>query len=385
MNVPLLVYKSRMNAEAGGEVEDEEGEESRRNAQCRSAISGQSMTRSQWRLRPRVMMGSVMMKCSASPVGSPESCKGMSLAQATGVGCWRSDLSSSVSHSSVAAVTEVGVDDSASSTANVQTSSELSISFSSYFFSSNLFVNFFIFLGLFCVSKKLEGLVVGMLYRHVRGMSHMMVATTTMAALRPHLSSSSCNDPSIMFEMNAGEGAKPFVKGTRALSWKEAAFVVQSKRLELLGRGPEAEALYQSELQKMVGKYASVKDYIFHTKFGCRVSPAPSSGGRLEAESPLLPRYAHRFPALLPNDFPYFFDPEVSHWVLWDAGPLSHEAIDGHLQRHVPPLVRKDAAVSTEDYVFWVNPEALKSIPEVWHAHVLIRTCQQERPSQPKK
>eukprot|EP00878_Enallax_costatus_P022375 GHUV01023733.1.p1 GENE.GHUV01023733.1~~GHUV01023733.1.p1 ORF type:complete len:166 (+),score=31.63 GHUV01023733.1:130-627(+) len=77
----------------------------------------------------------------------------------------------------------------------------------------------------------------------------------------------------------------------------------------------------------------------------------------------------------VPQDFPYYFEDNVQHWLLWStSGPLSHAAIEQETRQKFPDM----------DYLIFVNPAALQSIRDIWHCHVLVRPKQteQEQPQQ---
>lgn len=76
---------------------------------------------------------------------------------------------------------------------------------------------------------------------------------------------------------------------------------------------------------------------------------------------------------LLPNDFPYYLGSSILHYVLWSTYPITDEEIDAILKSELPSIIGKCTVEYEHDYFYWVNPMALKSIPEVWHAQVLIK------------
>jgi len=67
---------------------------------------------------------------------------------------------------------------------------------------------------------------------------------------------------------------------------------------------------------------------------------------------------------LTDNDFPYWFEPGMEHFVLWcSKGVLTCEEIEMWCRR-----VEKEHACET---VWWCNPPERKSIPEVEHVHIV--------------
>ena len=159
--------------------------------------------------------------------------------------------------------------------------------------------------------------------------------------------------------------------GSRKLSWPDAVRIFEMKKFELFGRSSEDDMIYRAEMSKQLLRYESLKDYIFRVKFGCELVSLPNHS-KLVTESPFLAKYSSRFPQLLVNDFPYFFDASVRHLVLWHIQPMEPESIHLYLQNTLPSLLHREDPILLKDYLFWVNPESLKSIPDIWHAHVLL-------------
>ena len=66
------------------------------------------------------------------------------------------------------------------------------------------------------------------------------------------------------------------------------------------------------------------------------------------------------------NDFPYNLEEGVEHFLLWSNQDLSPDEIDTYIQEHTVSL-------DPLDTLWFVNPTELKSIPDLWHAHVMVR------------
>lgn len=63
------------------------------------------------------------------------------------------------------------------------------------------------------------------------------------------------------------------------------------------------------------------------------------------------------------NDFPYNLDNGVEHFLLWSNQDLSPDEIDVYIQENTHGAL---------DTLYFINPAELKSIPELWHAHVMV-------------
>lgn len=56
------------------------------------------------------------------------------------------------------------------------------------------------------------------------------------------------------------------------------------------------------------------------------------------------------------QDFPYYFEDDVDHWLLWStSGPLSPAAIEQETQQKF----------ADKDHLIFINPAALQSIRDV--------------------
>ncbi|KAL7565312.1 hypothetical protein ACA910_014598 [Epithemia clementina (nom. ined.)] len=84
--------------------------------------------------------------------------------------------------------------------------------------------------------------------------------------------------------------------------------------------------------------------------------------------------------AVLPNDFPYFVEDGIEHWVLWklkrgggsgESGFLSCcSAEDIEFAKRTIASQKKPTFI-VQDFIHWINPPHLKSVPEIDHVHIL--------------
>lgn len=63
------------------------------------------------------------------------------------------------------------------------------------------------------------------------------------------------------------------------------------------------------------------------------------------------------------KEFPYNFEPGVSHFLLWSLKPLSDSEVEKALSEH-----RKECEI-----IIFQNPPSLSSIPGLWHIHIVSR------------
>ena len=67
---------------------------------------------------------------------------------------------------------------------------------------------------------------------------------------------------------------------------------------------------------------------------------------------------------IVSNEFPYDITDDIGHYVLWSREPLDAAQIHTFLMVNM----------YTSEFVWFENPIQYKSIPEVWHCHVMCRT-----------
>ena len=152
---------------------------------------------------------------------------------------------------------------------------------------------------------------------------------------------------------------------TTRLPWSALVEIIQvNQDVPKLRRSQADEALYQSAMANVRANYVSVTDYILATKFGlstivrddgkkCVVHPPDKGQGRQQ---------------LVRNDFPYYFETNVEHWILWKYGG-GLEISEEEIQQAKDDLIEQLGDVL--EFLHWVNPPALKSIPDLDHVHIL--------------
>jgi hypothetical protein len=133
-----------------------------------------------------------------------------------------------------------------------------------------------------------------------------------------------------------------------------------------LGRTPSEIRRYKAHSAELRRRFASVEDYLRHVVFGAPA--APGADGRLAAPPPpgfgapgAPPRLVWRA-----NAFPYHLEAGAAHWNLWADRALAPAALAAAARVRFP---RKEE----EDLAWYVNPPELMSVPELWHAHVVVR------------
>ena len=74
-----------------------------------------------------------------------------------------------------------------------------------------------------------------------------------------------------------------------------------------------------------------------------------------------------REPIFTPNDFPYHLAETIQHWLIWfDPKPEQIETV-------IQNLVDREFPKAKFDRLTFVNPPRLRSVSDVFHAHVFVR------------
>jgi hypothetical protein len=162
------------------------------------------------------------------------------------------------------------------------------------------------------------------------------------------------------------------------LSWAEVQEVMASNALEKLGRMPEQLARYRQQTEVMRSEFVTVGDFILHHRFGFpyftrpedgkKYVVVPSSSGRRtydDGGDETVPTSSEGSERVVwaKNDFPYALEADIGHFLLWSLQPLPPQQLEQLIRQRVAP---------DEEFVYFVNPPALQSVQNVFHAHVLV-------------
>lgn len=163
-------------------------------------------------------------------------------------------------------------------------------------------------------------------------------------------------------------------KSRPCLSFQQIKLIITDNKLELLGRSDSGQQEYVSFMHEVVKKeWVTVADYILHSKFDLPYSVAADSIDCHDTNSnskkmAVLPSEEDRKPTtkLLLNDFPYNFEADVEHFILWKLfAPLT----DAEIYECIETFRRNECVL---DATYYVNPTHLKSITEIEHAHIIL-------------
>jgi hypothetical protein len=108
-----------------------------------------------------------------------------------------------------------------------------------------------------------------------------------------------------------------------------------------------------------------VYDDILHTKFQCSKKRNPDGKWyaipkETTTDQPLV--------VVVPNDFPYYLEDDIQHWVLWKLGGTCTPDDIAEGQRQI------QTAIQATEFLHWINPPHLKSLPDIDHVHYNCKT-----------
>jgi len=154
----------------------------------------------------------------------------------------------------------------------------------------------------------------------------------------------------------------------KPMSWTQVVDIIHKQALHLLARSHDQEAEYQDHRDSLRKEWRHPIEFILHSKFGFDKRRIPES--ELWESSPSLHEITQTQVKLCPNDYPYYFEDGIEHWVLWKLmGNVTNDDIQLAKDELINLYAISDKAV--KDMVHWVNPHHLKSLPEIDHAHIL--------------
>lgn len=152
-------------------------------------------------------------------------------------------------------------------------------------------------------------------------------------------------------------------------SWAELDQIIRQKRhLAKLCRSVQDERHYGERRKEILEEYETMLDHILHSKFNIPIR-FDDGTQRWKANIPKRTTGDHEaWSVLLPNDFPYFTEAGIEHWVLWK---LFEQIREADVDRAIADLREKLGDV--QDTICWENPPHLKSLPDINHVHILVR------------
>ncbi|KAI9296294.1 hypothetical protein K502DRAFT_289722, partial [Neoconidiobolus thromboides FSU 785] len=126
------------------------------------------------------------------------------------------------------------------------------------------------------------------------------------------------------------------------------------QKLELFQRNPADEEIYQQAIDNIKQEHGTVTNYINNVKLASLKKEVNNDDCNLYRPRVLL----------IENDFGYHLAEGIEHHLIWSLEKwYNPKQILGFLKKEL----------SGREYVFFLNPDHLRSIKEVFHLHVFSR------------
>jgi hypothetical protein len=150
---------------------------------------------------------------------------------------------------------------------------------------------------------------------------------------------------------------------SKPLEWNDLIQWIKNGQQTLLCRDEQCAERYIQH-QKLVSKeYRSINDFIrihylkWNVDFDKSIQKSIAVPNLRSIKEPLL----------TPNDFPYYLVDGIQHWLIWcDPKPNEPEEI-------IEKIINRKFPLEKFDRISFVNPQRLRSVSDVFHAHVFTR------------
>jgi hypothetical protein len=176
------------------------------------------------------------------------------------------------------------------------------------------------------------------------------------------------------------------------VTWPELREIIETNQLETLKRKPSDLKRYLHWAHKIRKQYGGLVPFVIQERL--RWTPQPSSAdGRVKFQhNSSIPFADPRDYAILPNDWPYGFEPGITHLLVWSKTPIPTDLEEGgkgdlieESRRVIEKFVEcvfvgqlaeyeKVGMEEARERVTWFkNWGALQSVRGADHVHVLVK------------
>ena len=152
----------------------------------------------------------------------------------------------------------------------------------------------------------------------------------------------------------------------KPIEWNDLIEWLADGQKTPLWRDATTAQRYIEHQKNVVGEYRSINDFIRINYLKWNFAIEPNLQKRIAVPSPT----AIRRPLLTPNRFPYYLAPGIEHWLLWsDPKPADPDAA-------IRKVLDEEFPAEKFDRFSFINPPRLRSISDVFHAHIFTREIQ---------
>ena len=164
---------------------------------------------------------------------------------------------------------------------------------------------------------------------------------------------------------------------TKPYSWDELVDIICHKQdVSLLTRSVEQQEIYNVTLKQLKQEWESMADYILYSKFQFdKVLSKQTQKWKINHEETTTTKKDVVVQTrLVLNDFPYYFPTHIQHWIYWKLyGDITQQDIDKAKQDLIQKM-KINGDHNDNNTLHWINPPHLKSLPDIDHVHILVRT-----------
>ena len=153
--------------------------------------------------------------------------------------------------------------------------------------------------------------------------------------------------------------------------WKEAQNYINTNQLHLLARNDDQNEIYKKDMDIIKQKYKSISDYILHNMLNYDTITENNKLVAITDTENI--NTGNQLIMLVPNHYPYYFEPTITQYVLWSNKEIDENNIKTIIEDKLTYILNKSEPKYNEDYMYWINPVELKSVLDVWHAHIIIK------------
>jgi hypothetical protein len=172
------------------------------------------------------------------------------------------------------------------------------------------------------------------------------------------------------------------------LQWHELEkFITVDKDYDRLARSVSQQRDYEFFKCQLQREWNSLLDHVLVTKFGVPRCRNPSTGLWMSAPQMTKPDNSTVTVVLARNDFPYYLENSIEHWILWKWGGTGCNTQDILDAKRQLKEEKKQRVATQEDFggspqlqqqpvveiLHWMNPPHLQSLPDISHVHFLCR------------
>ena len=163
----------------------------------------------------------------------------------------------------------------------------------------------------------------------------------------------------------------------RPKSWIECKNYIVDNKLTSKGekeliRRPELTEKYKKDKIEKLKLYIKYVDFIKHKFLGFDVEKIKINSNNSNDTNNMNGVYklkainkdsSYNYNNIALNDFGYYLDPLITHYVLWSTHSMSKYDIKNKMKIEYPFM----------DYLWWKNAINVQTIPEIWHVHILAK------------